>query len=484
MNSFNYLELLPLLPEILMILGGIALLLFGLMTKGDCFACVSRLAVAVVLLAIGSAINMTLTESIVLNGMLLSNSFTLFAKVLILIGTGFCILLSIGFFHRDKENERFEFPVLMLFAAAGMMLMVSANNLLSFYMGLELQSLCLYVLAAINRDSTKSSEAGLKYFVLGALTSGLLLYGASLVYGFTGTLDFAVLGKTYALPGAQLPLGVLTGFIFIVIAVCFKISAVPFHMWTPDVYEGAPTPVTSFFAVAPKVAAIAFFARLLLEPFAGAVAQWQQVIIFVSAASMIVGALGALRQQNIKRLMAYSSIGHVGYVLMGLAAGTFEGARGVMIYLALYITMSVGMFAAIMMMHHREDQREDISSFAGLARTYPLRAMAIAIFMLSMAGIPPLAGFFGKFFVFLAAVKAGLYVLAVIGVVTSVIAAYYYLRIIKVMYFDESHQALDKEQNRELRVITCLAAVFNVIFFVAPAQLLVLVENAVHSLFS
>ncbi|MCD6035373.1 MAG: NADH:ubiquinone oxidoreductase subunit [Rickettsiales bacterium] len=419
----------------------------------------------------------------------IADQFTFFTKTLVLLGAAGTLMLSIGFYKDDHEHWRFEFPILMLFAVIGMMMMVSANDLITLYMGLELQSLSLYVLASIHRGSLKSSEAGLKYFVLGALSSGIFLYGASMVYGFSGTTNFIDLMGIYKpdIADADIPLGLVVGLVLILVAFCFKISAVPFHMWTPDVYEGVPTPVTAFFAAAPKVAAVSLLVRMLMEPFLALSTEWHQVIVFVSAASMVVGALGALKQSNIKRLLAYSSIGHVGYVLMGVAAANERGIYSVLVYLTLYITMSIGAFACVMMMKRKaygggHEFSENIADLAGLAKSYPVRAAIFAIFMFSMAGIPPLAGFWGKLFVLQAAVEKGYYFLAVIGVLSSVISAFYYLRIVKVMYFDKGTENFTAEVPLEVSVVATFCALFNLLFFIYPTPLFEIAQQAARAL--
>jgi NADH-quinone oxidoreductase subunit N len=402
--------------------------------------------------------------------------------VLIQLGALLVLLLCIGFYRENEELAVAEFSVLILLSVVGMMLMVSANNFLTLYLGLELQSLALYVLASIHRDNVKSSEAGLKYFVLGSLASGIFLFGCSFIYGFSGTTSFETLNALYQ--NSELPLGVLIGLVFVLVAFCFKASAAPFHMWTPDVYEGAPVPVTAFFTVAPKVAVIAAFIRLTMIPFEGAVVQWQQVIEFVAAASMIVGAIGALRQTNIKRLIAYSSIGHVGFILVGVAAASEEGVRASLIYLTVYLAVSVGTFACIMMVKRRDIMSEDISNFAGLAKTNPYMAMGMAIMMLSMAGIPPFAGFFAKFFVLYAAVDKGMMWLALIAVLSSVISAFYYLRIVKILYFDEPVAGLSKELEPEMRAVAFTTAIYNTLLFIYFSPIISTSEKAAQSLFN
>ncbi|MEE8515235.1 MAG: NADH-quinone oxidoreductase subunit NuoN [Alphaproteobacteria bacterium] len=414
-------------------------------------------------------------------GMFIFDGFAKFTKVLVLIGSIFAIIMSLGYIERE-DMARFEYPLLFLFAALGMMMMISANDLIALYLGLELQSLSLYIIAAFRRDSTRSTEAGLKYFVLGALSSGMLLYGASLVYGFAGTTDFAGLAKVLA--GTEPAIGVVIGLVFIAAGLAFKVSAVPFHMWTPDVYEGAPTPVTAFFAVAPKIAAVALLVRVMMGPFGGLMDQWQQIIVVLAVASMLLGAFAAINQRNIKRLMAYSSIGHVGYILIGLAAGTEAGVRGVLIYLMIYLFMTAGTFACILTMRFQDRMLEDIDDLAGLARTRPALAVVLAVFMFSMAGIPPLGGFFGKLFVFMAAIDAKLYALAVIGVLSSVVAAFYYLRIVKIMYFDDPAEPFDRPVGREISLILTGTGLFIAFFVIIQAPLLAGAAAAAKSLFA
>ena len=405
----------------------------------------------------------------VLNGMFAVSGFTLFAKLLVIVASMLVLVLSSEWLY--VRGRPFEFVILMLFAVLGMLLMISANDLLALYMALEMSSLALYVLAAFNRDHVKSSEAGLKYFVLGALASGMLLFGMSLIYGFAGAIGFDELSTLFTGSEVAISKGVVLGLVLVMVGFCFKLSAVPFHMWTPDVYEGAPTPVTAFFATAPKIAALALFTRLLMGPFHELSAQWQQVVIAASVLSMVVGALAAIMQTNIKRLLAYSSIGHVGFMLMGLAAGSDVGVQAILVYLGVYIFMSAGMFGCVLVMRRGGHAVEDIKDLSGLAQTHPAMALAIAIFMFSMAGIPPLAGFFGKMYVVLAAVKAGLVWLAVIGVLTSVIGCYYYLKVVKVMYFDEPAWGFDKLTTRLLPIGIALSAAVTFFFFLLPTPL-------------
>jgi NADH-quinone oxidoreductase subunit N len=374
------------------------------------------------------------------DGSFVSDGFARFSKVLILFGAAATLALSHDYLAR-AGLMKFEYPVLILLATVGMMTMVSAGDLIVLYMGLELQSLALYVVAAFRRDSERSTEAGLKYFVLGALSSGLLLYGASLSYGYAGTTSFA--GITTMVGAGPLPTGLLFGLVFLAAGIAFKVSAAPFHMWTPDVYEGSPTPVTAFFATAPKVAAAAMFARVLYDAFGGAVADWQQILSLLAVASMFLGAVAAIGQRNVKRLMAYSSIGHMGFALMGLAAGTVEGAQALLIYLAIYVTMNVGVFAFILNMERDGKPVTDIYALGLYSRQEPARAAALAVLLFSLAGVPPLVGFFGKFYVLMAAIDAGLVWLAVAGVVASVIGAFYYIRIVYLMYFGEASEPMD-----------------------------------------
>jgi NADH-quinone oxidoreductase subunit N len=476
-------DIFPVLPELILGCLSMALLMYGVFRGDKAVGSVSWLAVAALIIA-GIAMS-TLPDATqtAFRGQFIVDQFARFMKWLVILGSALAIIMSMNYNEREGIN-RFEYPVLILFAALGMLLMISANDLISLYVGLELQSLSLYVIAAFRRDSTKSSEAGLKYFVLGALSSGMLLYGASLIYGFAGTTRFDVLAALFTGPNAEPGVGIIVGLVFLMAGLAFKVSAVPFHMWTPDVYEGAPTPVTAFFAVAPKIAAIALLVRTMVGPFGELFAQWQQIIIFISIASMLLGAFAAIWQTNIKRLMAYSSIGHVGFALVGLAAGSEEGIRGIGVYMAIYLAMNVGTFCCILSMRRQGLLVEGINDLAGLARNHPMMAAAMAIFMFSMAGIPPLAGFFGKLYVFMAAVNEGLYVLAIIGVLTSVVGAYYYLRIVKIMYFDEPAEAFDRTAGREVGAIMTVAGLFTLLFFIFPSPIVNAASRAAAVLFS
>lgn len=475
-------DLLPALPEIVMALGAMALLMLGVFRGQTQSRLVTQGALLVILLTAMLVMLQGGDRVETFSGGFVTDAFSRYAKLLILLGSGVMLVMAQGYLKRE-HMDRFEFPVLVLLATLGMMMMVSAGDLISLYMGLELQSLSLYVLAAFKRDSQRATEAGLKYFVLGALASGMLLYGASLIYGFTGTVNFVKLAALFGDDHAQAGLGLIFGLVFLTAGLAFKISAVPFHMWTPDVYEGAPTPVTALLASAPKVAAMALFVRVMAQPLLGMVDQWQQIIVFISIASMVLGAIAAIGQNNIKRLMAYSSIGHMGFALVGLAAGTEEGVQGVLIYMAIYIAMNFGVFGIILAMRDRAGQLEAITDLAGLGRTNPMLALALALLMFSLAGIPPLAGFFAKFYVFLAAVHAGLYPLAIIGVLASVIGAYYYLRIIKVMYFDEPAETQDWPMNMPLRLVVAGSSLFSLFFFAYPMPFLTGAARAASVLF-
>jgi NADH-quinone oxidoreductase subunit N len=470
-------SLLPVLPELMLAVGAMALLLIGAFNGPKTTGLVTALAVCLLVVVGAAELMLPAGKLVTFGGSFIVDDFARFLKILALIGSGVTLILSREFLE-DQSRRIFEYAILVLLSTLGMMVLISAGDLIMLYLGLELMSLALYVVAASNRDNAKSTEAGLKYFVLGALSSGMLLYGSSMVYGFTGTVSFAGIAAE-AKTGS---IGLVFGLVFLLAGLCFKVSAVPFHMWTPDVYEGAPTPVTAFFASAPKVAALAVFTRVALTAFPGIMVQWQQVVVFVSLASMVLGSFAAIGQTNIKRLMAYSSIGHMGFALVGLAAGTQEGAQGVLVYIAIYVAMTLGTFAIILTMKRNGQSIETIRDFAGLSRTNPMIAFFFAMFLFSLAGIPPLAGFFAKFYVFVAAIKAGLFVLAVVGVLASVVGAFYYLTIIKLMYFDEPVGKLDP-MRVELRTVLAVAGLFNVLFFVYPAPLVSAASFAAKSLF-
>lgn len=465
------------LPELVLAAGALALLMIGVFAGERSVRLVNFLAIVVLALS-AVAIFISPQDAVIWNGAFVVDGFAKFLKVTALVGSAVSIVLAWRFM-RAERFESFEFPVLILLATLGMLVMISANDLISLYLGLELSALASYVVAAIHRDDARSSEAGLKYFVLGALSSGMLLYGASLVYGFTGHTGFQPIAAALV-EGRSL--GLVVGLVFVLAGLAFKISAVPFHMWTPDVYEGSPTPVTAFFASAPKLAALALIVRVVIEAFAPIASDWQQIVAFMAIVSMALGAFAAIGQSNIKRLMAYSSIGHMGYALVGLAAGTEQGVQGVIIYAVIYMAMTLGTFAAILAMRRKGVMVEEISSLAGLARTNPGMAFLLGALLFSLAGIPPLAGFFAKYFVFLAAVQSGLYALAVIGVIASVIGSYYYVRIVKIMYFDEP-EGVFEPMPVELGAVLGLSGVLMLAYVLIASPLVEAAGAAARSLF-
>jgi NADH-quinone oxidoreductase subunit N len=477
-DALNSVQAGAIAPELLLAVSAMVLLMIGVFTRNS-LGMVNTLALAVLAAAAALVVWMPGERIEAFNGAFILDDFARLMKVLALLGSAVAILLS-NHFMRVEKIARFEYAVLILMATAGMMVMISANDLIALFLGLELQSLALYVIAAFDRDNPRSSEAGLKYFVLGALSTGMLLYGVSLVYGTTASTNFAVIAAS--LKGAETSFGLLVGLVFFIAGLAFKVSAVPFHMWTPDVYEGSPTPVTAFFAAAPKVAAMALFVRALVTPFPSIAPDWQQILVFISIGSMALGAFAAIGQDNIKRLLAYSSIGHVGYALISLAAASPEGVRGVVIYMIIYMVMTLGTFACVIAMRRATGAVEQISDLAGLARTNKLMAFILAMLMFSLAGIPPLAGFFAKYFVFMAAIRANLVTLAVIGVVASVIGAYYYLRIVKLMYFDEPQGEFIREPV-EVRLVYVLSGIFVIGFVFFARPLIALAQTAAQSLF-
>ena len=461
------------LPEILLAVFAMVALLGAAYTGKDKMAPMLVWITAAVFLAVAAWIGFGgAVERSAFGGMLHVDAFARFAKVVILASAAMVLIMGQDYMQR-RDMLRFEFPILVVLSVVGMMVMVSAGDLMTLYMGLELQSLALYVIASLRRDSVKSTEAGLKYFVLGALSSGLLLYGASLVYGYTGTTLFS--GILEAAQG-QAPLGLLFGLVFVIAGLAFKVSAVPFHMWTPDVYEGAPTPVTAFFATAPKVAAMGLFARVVYDAFGNVVADWTQVVAVLSLLSMFLGALAGIGQTSIKRLMAYSSIAHMGYALMGLAAGTVFGVQAMLVYMAIYVTMNIGTFAFILSMEKDGQPVTDIASLNNYAKSYPARAMAMLVLLFSLAGVPPMVGFFGKLYVLRAAYEGGLAWLAVAGVIASVIGAFYYLRIVFYMYFGEERDPIDAGKSPILTGLLMASAILmvvgmaNLMGIEAPAQ--------------
>jgi NADH-quinone oxidoreductase subunit N len=470
-------------PEVVLVCAGMALLMLGVIRpESDREAeTVGWLAIGALILAAWLVLNQPSGRQTLFDGSFVVDGFARFMKVLTFAASACALFLSFDYM-REMRSQKFEYPVLVLLATAGMGMMISANDLIALYLGLELQSLALYVLAAIRRDDVRSSEAGLKYFVLGALSSGMLLYGASLIYGFTGSTGFAAIATAAQATGAGQNIGLIIGLVFLLVGLAFKISAVPFHMWTPDVYEGAPTPVAAFFAAAPKAAAIALLMRVTLGAFPGIGPQWQQVVAALAIASMGLGAFAAIGQTNVKRLLAYSAIGNIGYALIGLAAASPEGARGVVIYMVIYVAMTLGAFACVLAMRRPGGMVEEIDELAGLAETNLGMATVLALLLFSLAGIPPLAGFFAKFYVFAAAVKEGLWGLAVFGVLASVVGAYYYVRIVKIMFFDAPKEKFLAIPTKAA-LIMGLAGLFMLLYVVWPAPLVESAEAAARALF-
>jgi len=462
-------EYLPLLPEIIVLLGALILLLLGVFQEGKGEKLIWGLSMLVMALGVFMLVKDWGVNTTLFNDSFVINDFTRLLKIMVLVGGIITIYMSISYLT-EAGMFKSEYMVLMLFALLGMMMMISANDLIAMYLGLEVQSLALYVMAAFRRDNVRSSESGMKYFVLGALSSGMLLYGCSMVYGFSGSVYFSEIAKT-AMSDGTVSIGMIIGLVFILAGLAFKVSAVPFHMWTPDVYEGAPTPVTAFFAVCPKIAAMGILLRIIYGAFPEMTAQWNQIIIFISIASMLLGAFGAIGQTNIKRLMAYSSIGNMGFALVGLAAGNREGVEGVLIYLMIYLVMTVGVFACILSMRRNEKMVEEIDDLRGLSQNNLPAAFMLALLMFSLAGIPPLAGFFAKFYVFMAAVKADMFILAVVGVLASVVGAFYYLRIIKIMFFDDAKDEFN-EMPSQLKVVLGLSGLFVLFYIVYPNPLI------------
>lgn len=478
-DLISFAALAPAYGEMLLALGALAILMAGVFLPERKGFGLEGIGIGM-LVAVAVLVIVHPAEGVIFNGAFVQDSFARYMKALVLGGAAFALVLSVSSAAEEGLNK-FEYTVLVLLATLGMMIMVSANDLMSLYIGLELQSLSLYVLAAMKRESTKATEAGLKYFVLGALSSGMLLYGASMIYGFTGHTQLDEIAQAITLGDRSV--GLIFGLVFLLAGIAFKISAVPFHMWTPDVYEGAPTPVTAFFASAPKVAAMALLIRLVTDSFEPITKDWQQVIIFLSIASMVLAAFAAIGQKNLKRLIAYSSIGHVGFALVGLSSGTEWGVAGVSIYMAIYLTMTIGLFACLLSLRTDTGYVEDIEDLAGLAQVRPFVAAIMAILMFSLIGLPPLAGFFAKWHVFLAAIEAQLYVLAVIGVLASAVSAYYYLRVVRTMYFDEATQQFAPVPG-ELRVVLGLVGFVVVTYYLTVgAPLASIANNAAGSLF-
>jgi len=460
------------IPELFLTTSIMILLMIGVFYKNS-FNLIYKLSVITLLATFILLFNHSIdTSTRLFNNSYTIDYFSLFMKVLTLIACIFVMLSSLDYIKLIGINKM-EYPILILSSTLGMMIMISSYDLIVFYMGLELQSLSLYVLASFNRDNYRSSEAGLKYFILGALSSGLLLYGCSLIYGFSGSTNFDLIAQNMD----QLNTGSIFGIVFILVGLAFKVSAVPFHMWAPDVYEGSPTSVTTFFAIVPKVAALTVFIRFLYVPFINVIGQWQMIIIFISLASMIFGAVAAIGQTNIKRLMAYSSIGHMGYALAGLATASNVGIQGTVIYLSIYLLMNLGIFSCIFMMRRKNIFYEDIQDLSGLSKNHPIISFCLLVLLFSLAGIPPLAGFFAKFYIFMAVIKAEMYTLAIMGLITTVISAFYYLRIIKIIYFDESKEKFEIDQNFGLRISLALSTIIILVYFIYPSLLIDVVSN-------
>lgn len=469
-HSFISPDLSTAFPHIFLALLALMIMIFGVSRKDEDYETVNNLSIFTLLAVAGVILRFSNNEMEGFGGLFVTDTYAAIMQIMVLLGAAVALLMAPRYIERERIM-RFEYPVLVMFSTLGMMVMITANDLMTLYLGLELQSLPLYVLAAMQRDTVRSTEAGLKYFILGALSSGMLLYGASLLYGYAGTTNFTDLATALSAE-ADLSIGVVTGMVLLLAGLAFKISAAPFHMWAPDVYEGAPTSVTAFFAIVPKIAGIALLLRVTMGPLEHMVDQWRQIIIALSVVSMALGSIAAIAQTNIKRLLAYSSIGHMGFALLGLAAATEEGVRAVIIYAMLYMVMSAGAFAVVLLMKRRDRMVEKISDLAGLAKTQPLVAAAMTVIMFSMAGIPPLAGFFSKLFIFQAVVDAQLYALAVFGVLASVIGAYYYLRVIKIMYFDEAPEvALDAPKDPAVSAVLAVSSLMLVLFILMPSPL-------------
>ncbi len=451
-----------LIPEILLSVSVMVLLILGVFLKNS-FETIYRLSILLILLILLIILTGENESTKIFNESFVVDKFSLYSKVLILVSTFFVLLISKKYIT-DIKNNKFEYPIIILSSLLGMFIMVSSNDLILFYLGLELQSLALYILASIDRDNIKSSEAGVKYFVLSALSSGLLLYGCSLLYGFAGSTNF----EEIASKASDTDVGIIFGMVFILVGLAFKVSAVPFHMWTPDVYQGAPTSVTSFFSVVPKIAGIAILIKFMYLPFKEVLNQWQYILVFMSIASMILGAVAAMAQTNIKRLMAYSSIGHIGYALAGVATGTENGFKSTLVYISIYVVMNIGAFACILLMKRAGKYVEEINELSGLSKNHPLMSLGLLIILFSLAGIPPLAGFFAKFYIFMSVVESEMYTLAIVGLLTTVLSAFYYIRIIKIMYFDEPKKSFEKFVDYRIHGPIVLSCFLLVSFFLYP----------------
>jgi len=461
------------LPELFLSLSIMTLLILGVFIKKS-FKIINALTILSLIFGIVLVLNQPQDAIKIFNDSYIIDELSIFMKVLTLLFCLFILLISADYVKRTN-TDKIEYPILIMSSTLGMLLMISSYDLIVFYLGLELQSLCLYILASFRRDDEKSTEAGLKYFVLSALASGLLLYGCSLIYGFTGSTNFHVIANNLDSTNT----GAVFGIVFIIVGLAFKISAVPFHMWTPDVYEGAPTSVTSFFALVPKIAALSVFIRFMYVPFLNVIEQWQTIIIFLSIASMILGAVAAIGQDNIKRLMAYSSIGHMGYALAGLATGTNSGIQSTIIYLTIYLVMNLGAFGCIFMMKRENIFYENINDLSGLSKNHPLLALGFLIILFSLAGIPPLAGFFAKFYIFMAVIESKMFVLAIIGLITTVVSAFYYLRIIKIIYFDKPKKPFEENYEWGLKIPLIFSTILTLIYFVHPSILIEIVSSII-----
>ena len=461
------------LPELFLSIAIMFLLMLGVFIKKS-FKLVNLLTILSLIFAIALVLNQPNEIIKIFNGSYIIDKLSIFMKVLTLLFCVFVLLLSKDYI-KNNSIDKIEYPIIILASTLGMILMISSYDLIVFYLGLELQSLCLYILASFKRDDERSTEAGLKYFVLSALASGLLLYGCSLIYGFTGSTNFEIISENLSEGNT----GAVFGMVFIIVGLAFKVSAVPFHMWTPDVYEGSPTSVTSFFALVPKIAALTVFIRFMYVPFINVISHWQTIIIFLSIASMILGAVAAIGQSNIKRLMAYSSIGHMGYALAGLAPGTNAGIHSTIIYLTIYLVMNLGAFGCIFMMKRENVFYEKINDLSGLSKNHPMLALSFLIILFSLAGMPPLAGFFAKFYIFMAVIEAKMYTLAIIGLVTTVVSAFYYLRIIKVIYFDKPIEPFEENYDWGLKASLVLSSILILIYFIYPSILTEVVSSIV-----
>ena len=462
-----------LLPEIFLTLSIFTVLMIGVFVKKS-FNLVFNLSSLILIISILIIFNSSNSEEKIFLNSFMRDAFSNFFKILILIASLFVLNSSKNFISENKI-DKFEYPIIILISILGMFFMLSSNDLILFYLGLELQSLALYILAAIDRDNLRSSESGIKYFVLSALSSGLLLYGCSLLYGFTGSTNFDLIANQLNKENT----GAIFAMVFILVGLAFKISAVPFHMWTPDVYEGAPTSITSFFAVVPKVAGLALLIKFMLIPFAGILLEWQTIIIFISIASMLLGAVAAIVQKNIKRLLAYSSIGHIGYALAGVATGSISGYESSVVYISIYVIMNIGAFSCLYLMRKDGNYKENISDLSGISKKHPVLAVSFLIILFSLAGIPPLAGFFAKFYIFTSVIEQKMYALAIIGLLTTVISAFYYLKIIKTIYFDESAITFDDVKNKIAKATILISCGILITFFLYPSFL----NNIVNSLF-